>query len=266
MQGFHRFRLLPIVFAIVSIGVSLSFGAERAGAADPKNRLFLAFDREATLVDSQWWEGSLVYADFDLLNTTVLRGTLAFHPYEKLEFGGSVGFGSSDTPPMVPDGSGATDLDVWAKWLFLPKNERTTLSAGGIITIPTGDDSAGLGYDAFSIAGFVSVRHELERVVLHGNAGLRTSNDGRFLGFDLDGQSTAFLGFGVAVPLSDAVSLIGEAQFDGKRFDESDNDVRLLGGINWRAFNTGMLRGAVTLGLDDGAPDFGMTFGYATQF
>ena len=45
-----------------------------------------------------------------------------------------------------------------------------------------------------------------------------------------------------------------------------DSDTRLLGGINWRLANRGMFRGAVALGLDDGAPDFQLLLGYAHEF
>jgi hypothetical protein len=47
------------------------------------------------------------------VDQNVLRGTVALQPFQNLEMGGRIGFGSTDAPGDLPEGSGATDLDLW---------------------------------------------------------------------------------------------------------------------------------------------------------
>ena len=117
----------------------------------------------------------------------------------------------SDAPAPFEDGSGATDLDLWGKWLVTEQNSPTAFAFGVGVTVPTGDDAAGLGTDAFIVSPFVSVKHRLDRVTIHGNAGLRAVGDGRIFGSELNGESAFFVGGGVTVPMSDRVSFVGEA-------------------------------------------------------
>ena len=63
-----------------------------------------------------------------------------------------------------------------------------------------------------------------------------------------------------------SVSGIAELTFDGGRLENSDDILRLLGGINWRIGARSNLRGALTFGLDDGAYDAQLLAGYAAQF
>jgi hypothetical protein len=69
---------------------------------------------------------------------------------------------------------------------------------------------------------------------------------------------------------------VAEAQAQTARFDNtnpSPNNLigaeaatQLLGGINWRAFGRGMLRGAIAFGLTEGAPDFSALMSYSYSF
>jgi hypothetical protein len=232
-----------------------------------EDRLFLGFAEEATVVDRQWWEGQIELSEADVVDMTLLRGIVAFQPWKGVEIGGRVGFGRSDTAAGLPDGSGATDLDVWGKLHLGERFKDTAVAVGGIATVPTGDDTAGLGTDAFSFAGFASVRHRLTRMTISGNVGARVNGDGQILGGqDLDGTTSLFLGGGLLVPLSGELSLVAEARIESERFEDTDEDGRVLGGINWRLFEGGTLRGAVAAGLTDGAPDFQILAGYAAQF
>ena len=101
------------------------------------------------------------------------------------------------------------------------------------------------------------------RSVLQGIAGLNDVAD-RFV--NVDGKTSLFGGVGAIIPFADNITVVGELTFEGERFDNADDDVRILGGVNWHSFNRGMLRGAVTVGLSDGAPDAQLTVGYAAHF
>jgi hypothetical protein len=257
-------RRLSLCALALTLMVTLPVAAQAPTSGS--DRLFLSFFEDATIIDSQWWEGQIDYADYDDFNTLLVRGVAAFNPRENLEVGGRVGFGSSDAD-MGIDGSGATDLDVYGKWHFGARPDgKTEFAAGAIVTVPTGDDSVGLGFDAFALGGFGSMRYRLADAILTGNVGFRMNDDARIFGVDIDGELSPFVGLGYIRPLSDEVTFVGELRFESERFDGGSSDVRALGGINLRAFNRGMLRAAVGVGLDDGAPDIQFIVGYAQTF
>ena len=265
----HRRLSLVIALSIVCAGLSVS----PSRAADPPatvpttDRLFLGFAEETAVIHTQWWEGQLELTDGDPIDTIVARLVMALEPRPHLEFGARVGFGTSDIPPLPSlEGSGATDLDLWGKYDFGLVGKSTQLGAGGLVTIPTGDNTAGLGNDAFDFELFGSARHQAKRAVFAGQIGLRFNGDGNVAGQDYSGATSGFLGGAVILPLSEQLSLIGELRYEGERIDDGDSDFRVLGGVNWRAFQRGVVRGAVAFGLSDGAPDAQFVAGYAYTF
>ncbi len=237
------------------------------GSAAPMDRLFLNFIEDATIVHRQWWEGQLEYSDADVVDSMLLRGVVAFQPVPSLEVGGRVGFGTTDTSAGYSEGTGATDMDVWGKYYFDTPAGGTEFAAGAIATIPTGDDTAGLGYDAFSIGGFGSLRYKAKRMTLTGKVGLRVNGDGSYLGSgDIDGETSASAGAGVIWPWNARFGLVGEINYEDGRFDGADADSRFLAGIQWHLGDKALLRSAATFGLSDGAPDFQLLVGYAHVF
>jgi hypothetical protein len=248
-------------------------GATSSRATSGQDRLFLTFAEEAATVPHQWWEAQLEFFDGDPADATLLRGIVAMRPYQNLELGGRVGFGSTDAPGDLPEGSGATDLDLWGKWHFGAVNAQTEFAVGAIATVPTGDDSAGLGDDSFDIAGFGSARFRTDSIIFSGVAGIRFNGDGQVyggedapFGFETQGETSVLLAGGALYPVSDVFTLTGEVRFESERVDGQDSDVRLAAGANWRPWNRGMLRGALVIGLSDGAPDAQVLLGYAYTF
>ncbi len=230
------------------------------------DRLFLSFAEEATLVDRQWWEGQAELQDGDGFDARILRAVAAFQPWARVEFGGRVGFGDTSLPGTLPDGSGATDLDLWAKYHF-DSSGKTQFAAGGLATIPTGDDTAGLGFDSFAFGVFGSLRHQGERMTFSGNIGINRDGDGqRFGTVTLDGETSFTAGAGVLIPGGGRVTFVGEARFQSERFSGTESDTRILGGINLGVGKSGVFRAALALGLSDGAPDGQLTVGYAAMF
>jgi hypothetical protein len=189
----------------------------------------------------------------------------AFQIIEDLEIGGRIGFGSTDAPRGIDDGSGATDFDLWAKYRLVG-SESTHFAFGGVFTIPTGDDQAGLGFDSFGLGLFGAIRHRLQSLSVTGNVGVRLNDDGRVHGFTLDGRTSVFLAGGVVAPVNDAISVIGELRIEGERFRGLDEDARVLGGVNWRLNRRSLIRGAIGLGFTDGAPDSQVIAGFAYTF
>src|SRR5262245_32527427 len=115
--------------------------SQRYGTTD---RLFLSFAQEAAIVPSQWWEGQIEYLnDSDQLpyDALLFRGVVAFQPVKNLELGGDFGLANTNADPGIDDGTGATDLEIYGKYLFSNAGEGLDFAAGLLATIPTGDDS-----------------------------------------------------------------------------------------------------------------------------
>ena len=72
------------------------------------DRLFLQFVRDAAIIPHQWWEGRVVFTNADRIDATVADFVLALQPIKKVEVGGRIGFGTTNTSRGLPDGSGAT--------------------------------------------------------------------------------------------------------------------------------------------------------------
>lgn len=229
-------------------------------------RLFLSFIEDAAIADRQWWEGQVEFLDGDPIDAIGVRGVVALQPWKDVEIGGRIGFGDTDTPAGLDDGRGATDADIWGKYVIGRDDRGADYSVGGVVTVPTGDDSSGLGYDAFGVEAFAAARVPLKRVTVGGHIGVRFNEDGQILGVELDGQTSALLGGMVVAPLTTDLNVVGELVYESERFDGLDADARLLGGINWRVFRRGTVRGAVGFGLADGAPDAQFLVGYAAEF
>ena len=233
------------------------------------DRLFLAFAQDAVIVPSQWWEGQVEYQDGAKnipVDVLLARAVVAFQPWKNIEVGGRVGFGTTDTDPSLPDGSGATDLEAYGKYYFGRAADKADFTAGGVLTVPTGDDNVGLGYNAFAVQGFGAARYRLDKAVIGGHVGVRFNGDGDLLGTPLNGKTSFELGVSALVPMGSAFSFVGEAQIETERFDGMDSAADLLVGANWKAFGRGMIRGAAGVGLTDASPNFRVTLGYAYTF
>lgn len=268
--------LRPAVFGLVTAAL-VAGAATGAAAAEPaKNksamstgtdRLFLAFAQDAVVVPAQWWEGQLEYANdvYDSQRSAViLRLNAALQPVKGLEIGGRVGVGDTTG---ANGGFGATDLDLFAKWHFgTVNNGQTGFAVGGVITVPTGDNNDGLGFESFGVEAFGAVRHSMEKLAIAAHAGIRYNGDGEVAGVDLNGKLSANIGAAVLIPVADQVCIVGEVNLESERFDEIDSDARVLGGVNWRPIENGVFRAAAGLGLTDGAPDFQVLVGYAYTF
>ena len=188
-------------------------------------------------------------------------------PAEPIEVGGRVGFGSTNTDRPLPDGSGATDLDLWAKWRVGASSPDTDISIGGEVTIPTGDDRAGLGTDAFALTLFGALRQELQNSVFTAYVGIQFNDDGRiFDDIKLEGRTAGLMGGGVILPLSNKISFVGQANLTTERYEGADSDFNIEGGINWHVSKRGVFRTSLLIGITDGGPDSALLAGYAHTF
>jgi hypothetical protein len=238
-------------------------------AAKFTDRLFLSFAQDAAIVPSQWWEGEIEYShgssDFPV-DVFLVRAQVAFRPVQSLEVGGDVGFATSHASDNLPDGTGATDLDAYAKWVFSDVAQNTDMTAGVLLTIPTGDDQSGLGFNAFSSQAFGGVRYRMDSVVIGGHVGFRFNGDGEFQGVHLQGKPSFELAVNAIFPLANRVSIVAESKIETTRWEHGDSATQLLAGVNWQAFGRGWLRAAVAGGLTSGAPDYFVRLSYVYTF
>ena len=262
-----------LVCVLLSVGLSTAVAqtsdpAAPSKSAFAKDRLFLrTFEFDGEIVDGQWWEGDLVYTNFDNYDAFTLELLAALQPFRKLEVGGRVGFGSTNTDKGLPDGSGATDLDLWAKYRVGASSPNTDISLGGEVKIPTGDDRAGLGTDAFALTLFGALRQELQNSVFTAYAGIQFNDDGRiFDDIQLKGKTAGVMGGGIILPLSNTISFVGQANLATERYEEGDSEFNIEGGINWHVSKRGVFRTSLLIGITDGGPDSALQAGYAHTF
>ncbi len=221
------------------------------------------------MVRQRRYEAQLEFADFSAGDQTVFRGIAAFQfdAIPQVEFGVRLGLGDVDGSLGLLGGSGLTDTDVWAK-LHLGARGRKAVeyTVGALLTLPTGDEDEGLGFDALRSKLFGAARWTQPWGTISAHVGVRFNEDGRIGSFSVPGEIAPAAGVGVVYPLDDDLVLVGEAVFEGERFDGFDADARLLGGVNWRLGGRGGFRFALAAGVADGAPDLQLLAGYAADF
>jgi hypothetical protein len=107
-----------------------------------------------------------------------------------------------------------------------------------------------------------------EKGFISASVGVRLNGDGQFRGpgTNLDGKTSVTGGFGWLFPISEQVTFVAEGDFESKRFEGIDSKARVLGGINLRVANRGLVRLAIVGGLTDAAPDLQVLGGYAFHF
>lgn len=233
------------------------------------DRLFLSFVEDPLLVHRMRLEVQTDGATSDAsdrLGTGVIAA-VQLRSLPRLEFGGRVGLVAVDTGTGLSEDSGATDVETWGKFqLVRSASGKLELAAGGLFTLPTGDDTDGLGQDAIQSKLFVAGSYALSSAVLVAHVGLRASEDGRVGGVVADGTVSPTAAAGAVVPFSSKLSLIFEASYEGERFEGYDADSMVLFGVNWRYHARGTLRAAVAGGLTDTSPDVQVLVGYAREY
>lgn len=236
---------------------------------DGLGRMFLQLVEDPDVVRHLYFEVGVGAMDYDTFDRLELSDLAAFRPVPRVELGLRGRWAKIDGKGL--DESGIGDTDLWAKFNFYAApTGRASLAAGALATLPTADADLGLGHDAVQSKLFVSGSWASSDFVVVGHAGARATEDGKVGVRRLEGTTSATAGLGVLVPLSDRLFVAFEAAYEGERFEQLEPDSRALAGVSWRPPLSraipGVFRGAVSFGLDDGAPDSAITVGWATGF
>lgn len=281
---------LTVSFSLVLLasGSALAQSATTAGssAEKPNMRFIQQFSQDAAIIDKQWygielrWQSGAV-PPIEKADGFLLTPTIAISPFHNLEVGGSVSYVSYDLDNARPrpgetrnfsGDSGLSDLTAWGKYRIVEK-EGVTFTAGVQMTLPTGSEEDGLGTGKVVPGAFGAVRVKAGDGYFLGDVGFKFNHDATILGSDLNGRNSTFIGGGYIWEAYEDWVVSGEITVESERFDDTDSpfalgssDFRATGGIQFLGLSHSFLRGGVSIGLSDGAPDFELIVGYAYHF
>jgi hypothetical protein len=270
LENQQPLRVAPGVRRDIVLALALSTGDDEGLFLFPgSDRLFLSFVEDTAMASKYHWEGQLDIAMYHSADHYVSRAIAAVQlkSMPRLEFGARFGAGGARFSGDRPDKGSETDLDLWSKLYIGPRfSPRLEFAVGALLTLGTGDEESELGWGALRSKLFGAARYSFSRFVLTANAGLRVNEDAKQYRSILNGEVAPSIGFGLLYPLNDDVILVGEANWEGERFEGWEPDSRLLAGVNWKLLPYGVLRLAIAGGISDGAPDSQLLAGYSFDF
>ena len=259
---------LPVAFALMFIA-----GILFAQNGSDDVRLFQSFFRDATITSVPYGEGGLVYNGYDGGSVLSLGAQGGYPLMPELELNAALSFMS-----YSPDGgdgtSGISDLLVSGRYNVVPDN--TKISVGAFVTLPIGSDKL-YGQNNLNFGAFGATRHPLDNgMVFTGTLGLDfyevkkfTVGDYKIVNGEVvydtkeetDYETSLVLAGGLIYPHSEQLNFVGEAVL------RTEGDYFLIsGGADYKLQSGGRVRGALGIGLDDGAPDFSLLASYLMPF
>ncbi len=239
-------------------------------------RLFQSYFFDAPIAKNIYVEPGLDYATSSYYSeiatvdqSALLIGAKGGYPInEKIEVGASLGFLNLSSDPGDSE-SGLTDIGVYGRY-NITNNNLLNFAAGGLVTLPIGEEK--VGQSNLNFGGFGAVRYTLEGgIVLAGNLGLifyeTKTVENEYTGGTPSGttkkskhESYLNLGFAGIYPINSQLNIVGELTM------KTEVDYMMLsGGVDY-SMGGGRIRGALGIGLDVGAPDFQIQAGYQLSF
>ncbi len=265
------FKRMVIVVALVSLMAS---GSVLAQNNLDNVHLFQNFMRDATITSTPYGEGGLSYSNYNYFNNFSLGGQGGYPVMpEMLEVNASLNF-VSFSPDQGDGQSGLSDLLVSGRYKLVSDNFH--IAAGGFITLPIGKEE--VGASKLNFGAFGALRYPLENgMVITGTLGLDFYETKTYEGggykivngvpiVDVPKEKTEYkntlvLGGGVIYPVNEQLSAIGELNLHTE-----GNYTLLSAGADYVLNANGRVRGALGIGLDDGAPDLQILASYLIFF
>jgi len=226
-------------------------------------RPFMSFIEDAAVTENMYGEGQFQYADFEGGSSITIGVQGAYRVMPLMEAGGRFAFAS--VSPEEGDGeSGLLDADIYGRYT-VSEGPTMRIVAGGMLNLPIGSDKIGEG--TFDFEGFGAMRYAMTKGVILGHFGLRINGsqeiETAFGTADVDRELQILLGGGILYPLNEMTTLTGEFDFESAEFDGGDSSIQLTPGIDYQLASGLKIRGALALGLSDGAPDMVLMAGVA---
>lgn len=237
--------------AALMLSASLSFAQVKTDNVN----LVQTFFQDAVIAKSAYGEGFLQFSDYDGGFSSIdiaVQGGFPLAP--KFQLSGGIGFRNVSNGKSQ---SGISDLAASGRYLVV--SGPTAIAVGGLLTLPIGDEDIGEGSLDFSFFG--SLRHPLPSgFVITGSLALEFLEYKNIAG-ESDHNNGLLLAGGFIYPMKSGLSLVTELNI------RTEGDYILLsGGLDYPMKSGGRLRGALGLGLDDGAPNFALRGGYYFGF
>src|SRR5437867_2576992 len=275
----------PVYLGAILVLSSAALAQTSAGAAAGQNptgvtpnlRFFQQFITDADIVQKQWYGAELRWQNgavppIENADGFLLIPTVAISPRKNLEVGGTVPYISYNLDNEIHGGpldgfdgeSGLGDLTVWGKYRFLEGSPSVT--AGAFLTLPTGSEDDGLGTGKVTPGAFGAFRVKAGDGYFLGDLALRFNRDADILKRSLNGKVSTFIGGGYIWDAYENWAFSGEITVESERYSGASSDFRATAGVQFEGIKHSFLRGAASLGLSDGAPDFEIILGYAYTF
>ena len=259
-----RSLVLLVVLSVMSFG----FAQEKSVALDEIHS-FQTFLRDAQIAKGMYGEGGLVFDNYQYGSGFKLGVQGGYPVTPQIEVGGAFGFRSFNAD-QGGSSSGITDITLSGRYNVVPAPAK--ISAGGYVTLPVGNDKIGEGH--LNFGAFCSARYPLSNgMVVFGTAGLDFQETETVeVTFDpvthqpitekkTDYESSFLIGGGAIYPLNEQLNVIGELNIRTK-----GDYILLTGGGEFNLQPNSKIRGAIGLGLDDGAPDFSIMASFLQYF
>jgi hypothetical protein len=235
-------------FFILIISILGILFAQKSSSDDV--RLFQGFLMDAPITTVPYGEAGLQYSSYEYGSVFSIGVQGGYPVNPKIEIGGKLGF-LNMSPEVGDSQSGLSDIGVYGRYNVLPG--KTNISAGGYLTLPIGSEDVGQGN--FDIGAFGALRHPLDNgMIITGVLGLNILDRA-------ETETSILLGGGVIYPSSSQLSIIGELNLW-----TAIDYILLSGGVDYKLNSGGKIRGALGLGLDDGAPDLMFMGSYLMSF
>ena len=255
------------------------------------NRLFIRFIEDAAIVPSYRAEGQFwVFANEPSMQESFglddvpnnasssrhhdadkssgadvfeLRPLFAMNVAEDLEFGARLGIAQRE-PDNGSGDTGLTDLDLWGKISLV--SDPVKISAGLVLSLPTGDGDTLLGTGETNVEFFGAIRKDFSKLTVAGNVGVRINQDQDLNSNHAEGKNSLLVGAAVLIPAGAKTVLSAEWAIETERLEGLNNYSTLLAGAEYRYSEDLSFRAAIGGGLSEGSPDFLLTCGIVWHF
>lgn len=274
-RGGRSLWRLPRWPAAALVATALWLGANQAATETMggDHRLVYGFVGDGAIIQEGWIELAGDYEDHDGGDDFRARITASFRFGRDVEAGiisgvmvrqrasGEELFGARLSNRV--SGAGLFDPLIYGKYRIT--RGTIDLSVGAAAEIPLADDEAGRGPGILQYGAFVGLRRSFSRSTFIWSLGLSDRGDAD-LPEPSEGEAAMQLGTGVLVPLSRIWMFIGEASYESARFKGESAEARVLLGLDWRPARNLVMRGGVSGGLTERAPDIAATISVAIHF
>ena len=216
-------------------------------------RFFNHYFNDAAVVTGKYLEGGAYYGDYDWVSAFQF-GVQGGMPVGR-DFDVGASWSIINWDPDYGDGeSGLSDIGLWGRYRLEPIQIPANVTIGGMLTLPVGEEKVGQGN--VNIGAFAAGRMAVgSGAVIMGSVGLNS------IEYYDDRKMSLHLGGGAIFEFSPQTH--GTAEF---ALDTKEDYFALTGGVDHMLSAGSRLRGAISVGLDDGAPDLALMGSYAIRF